>query len=200
MVRKDPADVLHLGAQDQVPQKNDHPRGPLHHVSGPQGDSREKIHDRSGEQRRQHKKEADRKGHTQDDRQGGEKGHRLFTPQLFVQPLLESGGFLLPRFILGVKLRRVHQGGDAGIHGGTEIDYSADKGPAQDGVSVLDELALLGLDFQSAVRTADHNGFFLGPQHHDPLDKGLPADHGAEGRGAGLRFFFRHSVWFSFAM
>ena len=191
VVREHPPDVLHSGAKNQIAQKENDAGESLHQVPPPQRDAGEEIHHAAGEQGRQDEKESHGEGHAQDDGQGDKEAHGLFAAQLPVQPPLKFrrlGVGLLP--VLRVELRRVHQGGDAGVHGRAEIDHAPDERPAQHRMPVLDELARLGLDLQVAVRPAHHDGLFLGAQHHDALDQSLAADHGAERRGAGLVFFW----------
>ena len=60
-----PVNVLLLGAEDQIRQKDRDFQKALHHVPAPQGEAWEKVEDPAGKQRGQHQKEENGHSHAQ---------------------------------------------------------------------------------------------------------------------------------------
>ena len=195
VVLKDPVDVLHPGAQGQIPHENGQLQQALRHVPHQHGVGHQG--DRRPQQGGQQEKQADGHADAQDHRQGDHQRGHLLAAQPLLQPQLELGGLLRLRLlVLGVELRREHEGLDPLHHGGAEGHHTPDQGQAQNRVAVLDEFQLALLDGQLAVRLAHHDGLLFGAAHHDALNEGLPAAHGLEsagGTGLTVVLFFRCS-------
>ena len=186
MILEHPVNVLLLGAEDQIRQKDRDFQKALHHVPAPQGKAGEKVKDPAGKQRRQHQKEENGHSHAQQHGQTHDSLFQLFAAEVFFQPLFKFGG--LAFFLLRVKVRGVHQGLHAADHRRQKIYGAPDQGNAQNGVTVLDELQLLHLFHQLTVLVPDHDGLLFRPAHQNAFDQRLSADTGAEG-AAGM---FRH--------
>ena len=128
----------------------------------------------AADQRRQQEEQADGKQHTEHD---GERDHRLlhlFTAKLFFQPLVKFGG--LGVFLLGEKLRRVHERLHARDHRRGEIHHAADERPFCDARALFERLDLR----DDALRPAHDNRPLVWPLHHNALDQRLTADERLE--------------------
>ena len=174
-----PVNVLLLGAEDQIRQKDRDFQKALHHVPAPQGEAWEKVEDPAGKQRGQHQKEENGHSHAQQHGKAHDGFFQLFAAEVLFQPLFKFGRLAL--FLLRVKVCGVHQGLHAADHCRQKIYGAPDQGNAQNGVTVLDELQLLHLFHQLTVFVPDHDGLLFRPAHQNAFDQRLSADTGAEG-------------------
>ena len=126
VIGKDAFDILLLGAEDQIAQKN----GYLHHAldqivqSGTVNIRIDQARQKGGQQHKQHQGQADGQQY------GKPHQHLLhfFLRYVCLNPLIQLAR--LAHLLLGEIVRRIHQRLDAAYHGVNKSDRPANDGPA----------------------------------------------------------------------
>ena len=185
--------ILHAGDQEHIDQEDHNTQNALQKIAR-QFIARHPALNELAQQGRQQNEQRHGKQDAHDHRQGDDHALSLFRGELFFQPGVKLRLFFLRSLVLvgGVDIRRVHQGGNAGLHGGAEAENAADKGNLLYGEFFGRFPGFdLGLD---ALLVAHHRGALVRAHHHDPFDQRLTADHGFE---FFVGFFLCHSIPFS---